>query len=179
MEKFVKARQWRYCLIGGLALLRWGEPRFTRDVDVTLLAGFGSEDRFIQPFLDQFRPRIPDAFEFGCRNRVLLLEASNGVPIDVALGGLPFEELMVERSSEFEFEPGCRLRTCSAEDLMVQKLFALRTRDIADVEGIAIRMHGRLDWSYIETQLGPLAELKDDPAIMATLARLKMGPNCD
>lgn len=28
-------RGWRFCLIGGLALQRWGEPRETIDVDVT------------------------------------------------------------------------------------------------------------------------------------------------
>ena len=28
---------WRFCFIGGLALQRWGEPRETIDVDLTLL----------------------------------------------------------------------------------------------------------------------------------------------
>ena len=173
LQEFFEARVWRFCIIGGLALLRWGEPRFTRDVDVTLLAGFGREDAFIDPLLDAYRPRIGDAREFAQRNRVLLLEASNGVPLDIALGGLPYEELAVERSTEFEFEPGCMLRTCSAEDLIVQKLFAFRPRDLMDVEGIAVRMRGRLDWDYIESQLRPLAELKEDPAIMARLAGLR------
>jgi len=171
--EFVESQGWRFCIIGGLALLRWGEPRFTRDVDLTLLTGFGSEDEFILPLIHRFKPRIPDAPDFARRNRVLLLEAGNRIPIDIALGALPFEQSMVERSSEFEFEPGCLLRICSAEDLIVQKLFAYRARDIADVEGVALRMAGQLDWSYIETHLAPLAELKGDPAITAALARLR------
>jgi hypothetical protein len=173
IQEFVRERQWSFCIIGGIALLRWGEPRFTRDVDVTLITGFGQEDGFIRPLLAAYRPRISDAGEFASRNRVLLLESGNGVPLDIALGGLPYEELAVERASEFEFEPGCRLRTCSAEDLIVQKLFALRPRDLADVEGIATRMRGRLDWQYVETQLRPLAELKEEPEIMACLSRLR------
>lgn len=28
---------WEFCFIGGLAVQRWGEPRVTRDVDLTLL----------------------------------------------------------------------------------------------------------------------------------------------
>jgi hypothetical protein len=142
-------------------------------VDVTLFAGFGQEDGFIQTLLGAYRSRIDDATEFARRNRVLLLEASNGVPLDIALGGLPYEAQAVERSTEFEFEPGCLLRTCSAEDLIVQKLFAFRPRDILDVEGIVVRMRGRLDWNYIEIQLGPLADLKEDSEIMAKLAHLR------
>lgn len=172
-QGFVEARGWPFCFIGGLALLRWGEPRFTRDVDVSLLVGFGKEDSYIRPLLAAYRHRINDALEFARRNRVLLLEASNGVPLDIALGGLPYEALAVERSTTFEFEDGCLLRTCSAEDLIVQKLFAFRPRDVSDVEGIAIRMAGQLDWEYVENQLRPLAEVKDEPAILAKLAKLR------
>ena len=32
---------------------------------------------------------------------------------------------------------------------MVQKLFAFRTRDVADVETIVVRQRGRLDWAYV------------------------------
>ena len=35
---------WRFCFIGGLAVQRWGEPRETVDVDLTLLTGFADED---------------------------------------------------------------------------------------------------------------------------------------
>jgi hypothetical protein len=80
---------------------------------------------------------------------------------------------MVERASVYEFEPGCALRTCSAEDLIVQKLFAFRTRDVLDVETIVLRQRGLLDWVYIEKQLRPLAELKEQPEIMEVFSRLR------
>ena len=35
------AQKWRFCFIGGIALQRWGEPRVTVDVDISLLTGFG------------------------------------------------------------------------------------------------------------------------------------------
>lgn len=175
LQGFFAERQWRFCIIGGIALLRWGEPRFTRDVDVTLLTGFGGEDRFIQSILtSSYGGRIPDAADFAKRNRVLLVSSSDGVPIDIVLAGLPFEALLVERASLFEFETGCSLMTCSAEDLIVQKLFAFRPRDVQDVETVGIRQRGRLDWDYIETHLMPLAELKDQPEIMATFSKLRL-----
>lgn len=88
------------------------------------------------------------------------------------LGALPFEEKVIERSSVFAFD-GIQLRTCSAEDLIVMKLFASRPGDIRDLEGIAIRNRGKLDWAYIEEQLRPLAELKEQPEILRELARLR------
>jgi len=173
LQNFFIQQQWQFCIIGGIALLRWGEPRFTRDVDVTLLAGFGRERDFIAPILSSgYRGRIPDAVEFALRNRVLLLESPQGIPIDIALGALPFEAKMVERASSFEFEPGCILTTCSAEDLIVQKLFAFRTRDTLDVETIVLRQR-QLDWAYIQAQLRPLAELKEQPEIMEALSKLR------
>jgi hypothetical protein len=174
LQTLLETRGWRFCFIGGLAVLRWGEPRFTRDVDVTLLCPFGSEDEISAPLLDLgYRGRIPDAREFARRNRVLLLESPGGVPIDIALAALPFEESMVERSSLFEFEAGSRLRTCSAEDLMVLKLFAFRPRDVLDAETIVIRQRTALDWQYIATNLLPLAEVKGEPQIMATFEKLR------
>jgi len=174
LQHFFSRQGWQFCIIGGIALLRWGEPRFTRDVDVTLFSGFGREDEFITLILSSgYRGRIPDASEFAQRNRVLLLDSPHGVPIDIALAGLPFEAMVVERASLYEFEPGCSLRTCSAEDLIVQKLFAFRTRDLADVETIVLRQRGLLDWPYIETQLSPLAELKDQPEIMDWFSKFR------
>ena len=87
---------------------------------------------------DQFEARIDDARSFALRNRVALLRAANGVPIDVALGALDFEQRAVERASLWDVKEA-RLQTCSAEDLIVHKAFAGRERDWLDVEGIVIR----------------------------------------
>jgi hypothetical protein len=174
LQQFFAEKNWRSCIIGGIALLRWGEPRFTRDVDVTLLTGFGDEEQFIRPILSAgYQGRILDAADFALRNRVLLVNSSSGVPIDIVLAGLPFEALLVDRASAFEFETGCLLTTCSAEDLIVQKLFAFRPRDVLDVETVVIRQRRHLDWPYMETQLAPLAEIKDQPEIMAMLQSLR------
>lgn len=163
------ARGWQFCFIGGLALQRWGEPRETVDVDLTLLTGFGGEEQFIQILLQHFEGRIPDTAQFARERRVLLLRSAKGVGLDVALAALPFEELLVQRSSLFDYPPGIALRTCSAEDLIVLKAFAGRTQDWADVERIIVRQTGKLDWTYIREQLGPLAELKGAPEILDQL----------
>jgi hypothetical protein len=172
-QEFCDRQGWRSCIIGGIAVNRWGRPRVTRDVDLNILTGFGGEDGVVDVLLDNYAARITDAREFALSKRVLLLSSPSGTGIDVSLAAFPFEELVIERSSSFVYSAGIELRTCSAEDLVVMKLFASRSGDIRDVEGVAIRNRGRLDWQYIEEHLRPLAELKDDPEILRAMERLR------
>jgi hypothetical protein len=173
LQTFCENNRWNYCFIGGLALQRWGEPRLTQDIDLTLVNGFGNEEPFIQALLKIYSARIPDAEEFALQSRVLLLHSKNGIGIDIALGGLSFESLAVKRSSFFEFTPGNSIRTCSAEDLVVLKAFADRAKDWVDISGILVRQSKGLDWDYILTQLKPLVEIKESPQILDRLRKLR------
>lgn len=179
LQVVCESHRWRFCFIGGLAVQRWGEPRETVDVDLTLLTGFADEARFVSVLMDAFESRIDDAAQFARINRVLLLRAPSGVGLDIALGGLPFEALAVARASLFVFPPDVPLLTCSAEDLIVLKAFADRPKDWLDIEGIIVRQAAQLDWPYVYAQLAPLAELKDAPELMAKLKRTRadFGPS--
>ena len=152
---------WAFCFIGGLAVLRWGDPRLTRDVDLTIVTGFGDEEPVIRALTQRFPERIEDAAAFARENRVLLIQ-SESVPIDVSLGALPFEQRATERATPFGIGPGEALRTCSAEDLIVLKAFAGRDRDWADIEGVALRQAGALDETLIWEELLPLLHIKGD-----------------
>lgn len=163
LQAFCDERRFRSCLIGGLAVQRWGEPRLTLDVDLTLLTGFGGEESFVDALLGRFPGRLPDTRAFALRHRVLLLLGSEGVPLDVSLGAMPFEERTVERASSFDFGAGATLVTCSAEDLVVHKVFAGRDKDWLDVEGIALRQGPRLDAALVLRELRPLLALKGAP----------------
>ena len=174
LQRICEAQRWRFCIIGGLALQRWGEPRETVDVDMTLLTGFGGEAPFIELLLAHFDSRIENPAEFALTGRVLLLRAKSGVGLDIALGALPFEESAIRRSSVFVFPGDAPLRTCSAEDLIVMKAFAARAKDWLDVEGVITRQTGQLDWRYIRAQLKPLAELKSAPELLEELQKRRI-----
>ena len=174
VQRECEKRSWRFCFIGGLAVQHWGEPRFTRDVDLTLLTGYGGEERYIDPLLEVFAPRIEDCREFALQNRVLLLKSAEGIGIDVALGALPFEEEAARRSRLIEVEPDAVLRLCSPEDLIVMKAFADRLQDQLDVQRILIRQGvENLDWTYIALHLAPLCQLKGAPEIVRKLEALR------
>jgi hypothetical protein len=105
------------CIIGGLAVQRWGERRATQDVDITVLAPPGDEAGAIDVLLSAFTPRQDDARAFALRHRVLLLRAGNGVPLDVALAGSPFEREVLDRASQWPMAPDAVLRPCAAENM--------------------------------------------------------------
>lgn len=172
VQRTLESRDWRFCFIGGIANYRWGTPRLTNDLDLTLLTGFGSEAAYVAELLGEFESRITGAAEFASANRVLLLRTPDGFGIDIALGAMPFEERTIARSSNFEFLPGATLRTCSAEDLVVQKAFAARPQDWVDVEGVLLRQRGVLAWRQIWSELSELAELKEAPELPGQLERI-------
>lgn len=172
LQFFFKNEGWRFCFIGGLALQRWGEPRLTVDIDVTLLTGFGNEEKFVAKLLAAYPSRIHDAEVFAKKNRVLLLKSGSGAGLDIALAGLPFEEKIINRASYFEFLPGLSLLTCSAEDLIVMKAFADRAKDWVDVKNIIDRSAGSLDQKNILERLAPLCDLKESPEIPEKLKAL-------
>ena len=175
VERLVREAGFRFCFIGGLAVQRWGQPRMTADIDLTVITGFGDEERYVDALLAGLAGRLPDAREFALQHRTLLLKASNGVHVDVALGAMPFEEHSVDRASPFVLGEGS-VTTCSAEDLLVHKAFAGRDKDWLDVRGIVARQGARLDRELVWTELLPLLELKEDLETEPRLRRLFAAP---
>lgn len=158
-----------FCLIGGVALQRWGETRMTVDADATVITNWDDDQRVTNLLLQHFAGRREDAREFALRYRVLLLKTSSSVSLDIALGALPFEARAVERSSMWKINDAQSLRTCSAEDLIVHKAFASRPQDWVDIESILIRQDRKLDVPLILRELTPLLDLKADTDILPRL----------
>ncbi len=171
VERTCRRNAFDFCFIGGVAVQRWGQPRMTADVDLTVLTGFGGEERFVDALLLAFTGRIGDARTFALQHRTLLLAASNGIHVDVSLGAMPFEERSTRRASAFDVGDGS-ITTCSAEDLVVHKAFAGRDKDWLDIQGILRRQGTALDAEVVWSELLPLLELKDDAATEPRLRAL-------
>jgi hypothetical protein len=156
----------RACLIGGLVVNRWGQPRATADVDFSVLAPYGDEALVLDTLLAHFVPRRPDARDFALTYRVLLLETVAAVPVDVALAAFPFEIEALDLASSWEVVPGVQVTTCAAEHLVVYKLVAARPQDLIDVEGVVRRQRERLDVKRVRFWGEQFAELKEDPDLL-------------
>jgi len=139
------------------------------DVDGVLLAGFGDEELFAETLTNDYQSRVENPIPFAIQNRIVLLESRNGVGIDLSLGGLPFEERMIGRSSDWDVPDHGIVKTCSAEDLVVLKTLAARPQDWIDVENTIIRQGKKLDRNLIQEELVPLLKLKEEPELMEHL----------
>lgn len=172
IQQFCRNRDWRFCFIGGIAVQNWGEARLTRDAGLTVFTGIGDEPRYVDELLGSFASRIEGARDFALSRRVFLLRATNGIPLDVTLGALPFEDKAVAAAHDEEIVTGMRLRLAPPGALVVFKVFADRPQDWLDVEGIIVKSGRLIDWNEVRADLAALLELKGDRSALGSLDAL-------
>lgn len=155
-----------------------GEPRFTKDLDLTVLAPIESFSDTVEQLLARLQPRISNALELAQRGRVLLVQTSTGYPVDVSFGLPGYEDEVIGRSVEVELSPGKRVRFCSPEDLIIHKSIAGRAQDVMDVQRIIARQKKTLNLPYIRYWLGVFAELLETSDVIDRFdqAWCKYGP---
>ena len=176
IQDFLSQQGWKFCFVGDVAFLRWGEPPPTREIDISVCTGIGHEDQFLSRVLTKYRARIAEDHDLARRNRVLRLQTNDGVPFDVSLAGLPVEDRIIERASPHRFPRSIDLLTCSAEDLIVLLAFSDRPQDRIDASRVVMRHQSDLDWDLIERELKPLVEQTEGHAMWDWLNRLRQQP---
>jgi hypothetical protein len=172
LQQYLNEAKHPFCFIGGLVVQRWGQPRVTGDVDATVLCAFGDESRLATEILKNYRSRIENAIQFAIQARILLLQDIRKNKIDLSIGGLEFEQRIVQRSSLWGVQGGQQIRTCSAEDLVILKAFASRDQDWIDVKNVLVRQAAKIDRNLIREELKPLVALKEEPEIIERLEAL-------
>jgi hypothetical protein len=153
-----------YMVIGGMANAVWGEPRATLDVDVTVWVPDSDLADVLEKLSRELRVLVEDPLRFIADTRVLPLETTAGVRIDMIFGLLPFEEEAIRRAVGVSIQ-GQEVRFCTAEDLILHKVISERSQDLADARGVALRRLETLDLAYLEPRIAELARLLDRPEI--------------
>jgi predicted nucleotidyltransferase len=138
-----------YMIIGGQAVLLHGEPRLTRDIDVTL----GVDTSRLGGLLDAvreaaFRP-LPEDIPRFVRNTMVLpvVDEESGVRVDFIFSFTPYEQEAIARAGTVAIG-GQGVRFASAEDVIIHKIFAGRPRDLEDVRSILLR-NPEIDSRYV------------------------------
>lgn len=142
-----------YMVIGGQAVQLYGEPRMTRDIDLTV--GLGSEelDR-VDAVCDgcglRSLPTAPDEF---VRETMVLpaLEERTGIRVDFIFSATEYERQAIARGRTVELG-GASVRFAAVEDVIIHKLVAGRPRDLEDTRGIVAKNPG-LGRAYVEKWL--------------------------
>jgi hypothetical protein len=129
-----------YMVIGGQAVLFYGEPRLTRDIDITLGINSDEVGRVIELARQLglvILPGEPEAFA----RRTMVLPArdpASGLLVDFIFSFSPYERQAIERAVSVKAET-TEVRFAALEDLLIHKLVAGRPRDLEDVRAILVR----------------------------------------
>ena len=123
-----------YMVIGGFAVTIWGEPRVTRDLDVTVSVAADRLPSTIDLILSEFTPLVADPVRFVTETRVMPMIV-HSVPVDMIFAALPYEDVAIARAQSVKLASGT-VRICSPEDLILHKIISQRPRDREDIEGI-------------------------------------------
>lgn len=139
-----------YFVMGGQAVLLYGEPRLTRDVDITLGIGpDGVEEVLEIAIAEGWRVLPDDPKDFVMATLVLpLQDDDSGIQIEFIFSFSPFEQEALARANVVDLD-GYPVRFASVEDIIVQKVVAGRPRDIEDVASI-LKRNERVDMQRIE-----------------------------
>ncbi len=163
LAEVLRARGTRWYLFGAQAVIIWGAPRMSADVDITVEIEPEEADGFVTLMEEAgFRLRIrDDVADFVARTRVLpFLHLKTEIPLDVVLAGPGLEELFLDRAREVEVA-GTKMPVISPEDLIVTKILAGRPKDIEDVRGILRERKSSLNLDLIRETLALLDQALD------------------
>jgi len=148
----------RWYLFGAQAVIVWGRPRLSADVDITVAIAGPPGDFVAAASHAGFDLRVSDWRDFVARTRVLpLLHRATQMPLDVVLAGPGLEEEFLERAVVIDLA-GMKVPVITPEDLIVTKLLAGRPKDVEDVRGVLVERLERLDLARVRSLLRLLEE---------------------
>ena len=148
----------RWYLFGAQAVVAYGVPRLSADVDVTVELTPDASERFLRDMeAGGFTLRVDDP-EFLRQTRVLpFAHAATGMPLDVVLAGSGLEEEFLGRAKTTDIG-GANVPVIDIADLLIAKILAGRPKDIEDARSLW-RLHGsRIDRRRIRRVLRLLEE---------------------
>jgi predicted nucleotidyltransferase len=142
-----------YMVIGGQAVLLYGEPRLTKDIDITLGVGVRELNKLKETISSLgFKILVERDEEFVERNMVLpTLDEKSGIRVDFIFSFSPYERQAIERAKDIKLGRSL-VRFASLEDVVIHKVIAGRARDLEDIKSILLK-NQKYDSDYIEKWL--------------------------
>lgn len=151
-------------VIGGLANAKWGNPRATLDVDITIWLPESEIQNLLSLLEAEYIFLVKDPLKFIAKTRVLPLKNNIDQRIDLIFASLPFEKDALDRAIKVRVGRSA-ISFCTPEDLIIMKIISDRTKDLEDVRGIIRFQREQLDYGYLEPRIAELADLLEKPEI--------------
>lgn len=138
-----------YMIIGGQAVLIYGEPRLTRDIDITLGINV---DRYkeIEEIIRELNLKIiPENYlDFLKKTMVLpVIDEESGIRVDFIFSFSEYERQALKRINKIKIDD-TEVCYASVEDLIIHKIISGRERDIEDIKTVLLK-NKNVDGKYI------------------------------
>lgn len=142
-------------------MLLYGEPRLTRDIDITLGVDINGLGRLLNAIQELSLKPLPADIDGFVRETMVLptLDENTGIRVDFIFSYTPYETNAIKRANTVAIL-GQKLAFASPEDLVIHKIFAGRPRDLEDVRIILIK-NPDIDNLYIRKWLKEFDESSD------------------
>jgi hypothetical protein len=152
------AKSIRYAVVGGLATLLRGRPRFTQDVDVLL----DVPQLALPGLLDDLR-RLGFTFDTATVIREYVGEhmtafSFGSVRIDWLKPVLSLYVRTLAEASVLTWTEGHSLRVATAEGLILTKMVSFRPQDQVDIETLLIANRDEIDVDLVRQEWSVVAE---------------------
>lgn len=160
----------RWYVFGAQAVLVWGRPRLTGDVDVTMFLDPEDPEAFVAAMAQAgFDLRVTNVRDFVARTRVFPFTHTNsGLALDAVLGGPGLEEEFLRTARQVDVG-GVTVPVIGPEELIVTKVLAGRTKDLGDVRGILVAQGEALDLQRVRTLIHVLEAAIDQSDLLPCL----------
>lgn len=141
-------------VIGGQAVLLYGEPRLTKDIDITLGVGVDRLDVIKMIVNGLGLKYLTDKIDHFVKETMVLpvIDQRSGIRVDFIFSYSPYERQAIDRARIIPFGK-TPVKFAALEDVIIHKMIAERPRDIEDVEAILLKSP-EYDSRYIEKWLG-------------------------
>jgi len=152
-----------YMVIGGQAVLVYGEPRLTKDIDVTVAKVPEEVEEVIEAVHEMgLEILVDDADGFVSQTYVLPThEPSSGIRVDFIFSSSDYERQAIRRARSVRIGKAF-VRVAAPEDVVIHKIVAGRSRDIEDTKGVLLK-NPDVDTDYIRRWLGRFEQALSQP----------------
>lgn len=153
-----------YMVIGGQAVLLYGEPRLTKDIDITIGADLNRLPEVLRLAETLGLRLLTDPETFTRQTMVLpCQEPESGIRVDFIFSFTPYEQQALARVKTVKVGDTA-VCFASLEDLVVHKMIAGRPRDLEDVTNV-LRKNASADLPYIRHWLGEFTTALNEPLL--------------
>lgn len=168
LADFFESENIPYCVVGSVAAFRYGEPRFTQDVDIVADIPLGK----VRALCDSFPPDDFYVSESAVRQAIMekypfnIIVPTAGVKADIFIPKNDlFDKSQFTRAMRLTTNDGHPIRFATPEDIILKKLVYYQMgesqKHVRDILGILRNQKDKIDRDYIRhwvSEIGLQAE---------------------